>query len=79
MRNWKQGAVLSGQVSSLTDVNACPKFYIDRTSVSDIQRQSCWRLINAKLFADDTSLFYVVHNVDTLAGEVNNNLVKIKT
>lgn len=32
---------------------------------------------NAKLFADDTSLFSVVHNVKTSADEVNNNLVKI--
>ena len=34
-------------------------------------------LSNAKLFADDTSLFSVVHNVNTSAGEVNNDLVKI--
>ena len=32
---------------------------------------------NAKLFADGTSLFSVVHNVKTSADEVNNNLVKI--
>ena len=32
---------------------------------------------NAKLFADDTSLFSVVHNVKTSADEVNNNFVKI--
>lgn len=32
---------------------------------------------NAKLFADDTSLFSVVHNVKTSGDEVNNNLVKI--
>ena len=32
---------------------------------------------NAKLFADDTSLFSVVYNVKTSADEVNNNLVKI--
>ena len=32
---------------------------------------------NAKLFADDTSLFSVFHNVKTSADEVNNNLVKI--
>lgn len=32
---------------------------------------------NAKLFADDTLLFSVVHNVKTSADEVNNNLVKI--
>ena len=32
---------------------------------------------NAKLFADDTSLFSVVHNVVTTAKELNNDLVKI--
>ena len=32
---------------------------------------------NAKLFADDTSLFSVVHNVNTAAKELNNDLVKI--
>ena len=34
-------------------------------------------LLNAKLFADDTSLSSAVHNVNTAAGEVNNDLVKI--
>ena len=32
---------------------------------------------NAKLFADDTSLFSVVHNANTTANELNNHLVKI--
>ena len=32
---------------------------------------------NAKLFADDTSLFSVVHNANTTAKELNNDLVKI--
>ena len=31
----------------------------------------------AKLFADDTSLFSVVHNANTTAKELNNDLVKI--
>ena len=34
-------------------------------------------LSNARLFADDTSLFSVVHNVNTSANEVNNDLVQI--
>ena len=34
-------------------------------------------LSNAKLFADDTSLFSVVCNVNTSADEVNNDVVKI--
>ena len=29
---------------------------------------------NAKLFADDTSLFSVIHDVDTSANELNNDL-----
>ena len=32
---------------------------------------------NAKLFADGTSLFSVVHNANTTAKELNNDLVKI--
>ena len=32
---------------------------------------------NVKLFADDTSLFSVVHNANTTAKELNNDLVKI--
>ena len=32
---------------------------------------------NAKLFADDTSLFFVVHNANTIAKELKNDLVKI--
>ena len=34
-------------------------------------------LSNAKLLADDTSLFCVVHNVNTSAGEVDKDLLKI--
>ena len=32
---------------------------------------------NAKLFADNTSLFWVFHDVDTSANELNNNLYQI--
>ena len=32
---------------------------------------------NAKLFADDTSLFSVVHSANTTSKELNNDLVKI--
>ena len=34
---------------------------------------------NAKLFADDTSLFSVVHNPNTTAKDLNNDLVKISS
>ena len=33
---------------------------------------------NAKLFADDTSLFLVIHDVDNSANELNNDLYQIK-
>ena len=34
---------------------------------------------NAKLFADGTSLFFVMHNVDSAAAELNNDLAKISS
>ena len=34
-------------------------------------------LSNAKLFADDTSIFSVVHNIDSSAAELDNGLAKI--
>ena len=34
-------------------------------------------LSNAKLFADDTSLFSVIHNVNTSGNELDNNLYQI--
>ena len=33
--------------------------------------------LNAKLFADDTSLFSVIHDVGTSANELNNDLYQI--
>ena len=33
---------------------------------------------NVKLFADDTSLFSIVHNMNTSATNLNNDLNKIK-
>ena len=34
-------------------------------------------VFHAKLFADDTLLFSVVHNANTAAKELNNDLVKV--
>ena len=34
---------------------------------------------NAKLFADGTSLLFVMHNVDRAAAELNNDLAKISS
>ena len=34
---------------------------------------------NAKLFADGTSLFFAMHNVDSAAAELSNDLAKISS
>ena len=34
---------------------------------------------NVKLFADDTSLFSVVHNANTTPKELNNDLIEISS
>ena len=79
MRNTKQRVVLKVHTFSLPGVNACAPegsafgpvlFLIYRNDLAD-------NLSNAKLSADDTSLFSIVHNVNTSPDEVNNDLVKI--
>ena len=78
--NRKQRVVLNGQTFSWAVVNAgVPQgsilgpllFLIYINDIADGFSS------NAKLFADDTSLFSVVHNADTTAKELNNDLVKI--
>ena len=80
LRNRKQRVVLNGQTSSWADVNAgVPQgsilgpllFLIYINDLADGLSS------NAKLFADGTSLFSVVHNANTTAKELNNDLVKI--
>ena len=70
LRNRKQRVVLNGQTSSWADVNAgVPQgsilgpllFLIYINDLADGLSS------NAKLFADDTSLFSVVHNANTTA------------
>ena len=70
LKDRKQRVILSGQVSSLTGVNAgVPQgsilgpllFLIFSNDLADGLSS------NAKLFADDTSLFSIVHDVDTSA------------
>ena len=80
LRNRKQRAVLNGQTSSWADVNAG----IPLGSILDplhflvyLNDLADGLLSNAKLFADDTSLFSSVHNTNTTAKELNNDLVKI--
>ena len=78
--NRKQRVVLNGQTSSWADVNAgLPQgsilgpllFLIYIHDLADNLSS------NAKLFADEPSLFSVVHNASTTAKELNNDLVKI--
>ena len=80
LKNRKQRVVLNRQTSSWVDVNAgVPQgsilgpllFLIYINDLADGLSS------NAKLFADDTSLFSVVHNANTTANELNNDLVKI--
>ena len=80
LRNRKQRVVLHGQTSSWADVNAgVPQgsilgpllFLIYVNDLADGLSS------NAKLFPDDTSLFSVVHDANTTAKELNNDLVKI--
>ena len=72
--------MLNGQTSSWTNVHAgVPQgsivgpllFLIYINDLSDNLTS------NAKLFADDTSLFSVVHDVNTSAKELNDDLKKV--
>ena len=76
----KQSVVLNGQLSSWTSIEAgVPQesilgpllFLIYINDLSDDL------MTNVKLFADDTSLFSVVHDVNTSSTNLNNDLRKI--
>ena len=81
LRNRKQRVVLNGQNSSWDDVNVgVPQGSILGPLLFSIYiNDLADGLSNAKLFADDTSLFSVVHSVNTIAKELNNNLLKISS
>ena len=77
----KQRVVSNGQYSSWTSIEAgVPQgsilgplmFFIYINNLSDDLTT------NVKLFADDTSLFSIVHNMNTSATNLNNDLNKIK-
>ena len=79
LSNRKQRVVLNGQVSTWTSVNAgVPQgsilgpllFLIYINDLSDNLSS------NVKLFADDTSLFSVIHDINISAGELNEDLKK---
>ena len=80
LKDRKQRVILNRKVSLWTGVNAgVPQrsvfgplvFLIYINDLADGLSS------NAKLFADDTSLFSVIHDVDTSATELNNDLFQI--
>ena len=80
LKDRMQRVILNGEVSSLTDVDAGvpqgsilgPLFFL--IYINDLADGLS---SNAKLFAGDTSSFSVIHNVDTSANELNNDLYQI--
>ena len=76
----KQRVVLNGQHSSWTNVQAGvpqgsilgPLFFL--IYINDL---SDGLTSNPKLFADDTSLFSVVQNINSTANDLNSDLIKI--
>ena len=80
LRNRKQRVVLNKQTSSWADVNAgVPQGWIlgPLLFLIYINDLADGLSSNAKLFADDSSLFSVIHNANTIAKELNNDLINI--
>ena len=80
LKDRKQRVTLNGQVSSWTGVNpGVPQGSIldPRLILVYINDLADGLSSNAKVFADDTSLFSVIHHVDTSANELNNDLYQI--
>ena len=81
LKNRKQRVVLNGQFSSWATVNAgVPQGSIlgPLLFLIYINDLTCDLSTNAKLFADDTSLFSTVYNVHTSAKELNDDLEKVR-
>ena len=77
----KQRIVLNGQYSSWTSIEArAPQGSILRPLLFfiSINNLSNDLTTNVKLFADDTSLFSIVHYMKTSATNLKNDLNKIK-
>ena len=80
LKDRMQRVVLNGQVSNWLDVTAgvpqgsilCPFLFL--IYINDL---ATGLSSNAKLFADDTSLFSVTHSINKSANELNNDLPKI--
>ena len=76
----KQRVVLNGQYSSWTSIEAgvphgsIPGPLLFLICINDLSDD----LTSVKLFADDTSLFSIVHNMNTSTTNLNKDLNKIK-
>ena len=76
----KQGVVLNGQHSSWSDILAgVPQGLILGPLLFLICINDLFDGLqyNPKLFADDTSLFATVHNINKATSDLNNDLTKI--
>ena len=80
LSNRKQRVVLNGKYSSWTNIEARvaqgsilrPLFFL--IYINDLSDNL---ITNPKLFADDTSLFSIVHDPNATANDLNNDLAKI--
>ena len=80
LKDRKQEVVLNEQVSNWADfIVGVPHEFIlgPLLSLIWINDLATGFSSNAKLFADDTSLFSVAHNINASASELNNDLGKI--
>ena len=78
LKSQKQRVVLNGQHSSWSDVLAgVPQGSIPLLFLIYINDLSDGLQRHPKLFADDTSLFATMHNINKATNDLNNDLTKI--